>query len=104
MSPLILRALGVKSVEEVHAAEGPLSFLPDRGDRLVATHALLANIPAVLTTDRKTFWAHRDRLLDLGLRVMRPGELLDLYEPYWETLAAEFARRPAAHPGLKQRT
>lgn len=98
MSPLILRELGVKSAEEVHTADGPLSFLADRGDRLVASHALLSNIPVVLTTDRKTFWGQRDRLLDLGLRVMRPGELLELYEPYWAMLEAEFARRRAENP------
>lgn len=104
VSPLVLGGLGVKSVEEVHAADGPLSFLPDRGDRLVASHALLSNIPVVLTTDRKTFWAQRDRLLDLGLRVMRPGELLDLYEPYWAMLEAEFARRRAENPRPDRRT
>jgi hypothetical protein len=98
VSPQILLGLGVKSVEEVHAADGPLSFLPDRGDRLVASHALLSNIPIVLTTDRKTFWSHRDRILDLGLRIMRPRELLDRYEPYWAMLQAEFARRRAESP------
>ncbi|UJR83203.1 hypothetical protein [Sandaracinus amylolyticus] len=103
VSPLILRGLGVQSVEELHAADGPLSFLADRGDRLVATHALLSNIPVVLTTDRKTFWARRDRLLDMGLQVMRPSELLDVYEPYWKTLEAEFARRRAENPRRDRR-
>jgi len=95
VSPLILRALSVRSVEEVHSPHGPLKLLPDRGDRLVAAHALLSNIPVVLTTDRRTFWARRGSLLELGLRVMRPGELLDLYEPYWKVLETEFARRRA---------
>lgn len=104
VSPLILRGLGVKLVEEIHAVDGPLKFLPDRGDRLVASHALLSNIPVVLTTDRKTFWAHRDRLLALGLQVMRPGELLELYEPYWAMLEAEFARRRAENPRGLRRT
>ena len=92
-SPLILRALGVTSAEEVVSATGPLAFLPDRGDRLIATHALLANIPVVLTSDHRTFWNRRDRLAPLGLTVMRPGELLKLYESYWDALDGEFARR-----------
>lgn len=95
VSPLILRGLGVKTVEELESADGPLSFLPDRGDRLVATHAMLSNIPVVLTTDRKTFWAHRHRISELGVQVMRPGELLALHEPYWEMLESEFERRRA---------
>lgn len=93
VSPLILKALSVKSPEEVHSTNGPLNFLPDQGDRLVATHALLSNIPVVLTTDRKSFWTHRERLSELGVQVMRPVELLNLYEPYWEALDNEFRRR-----------
>lgn len=93
VSPLILRALGVRSSEDVHSTNGPLSFLPDQGDRLVATHALLSNIPVVLTTDRKSFLKHRERLSELGVQVMRPVELLKLYEPYWEALDNEFRRR-----------
>jgi hypothetical protein len=93
VSPLILRALNVQCAEDVSSVQGPLAFLPDRGDRLVAAHALLANIPVILTTDRHTFWERRDQLLPLGVTVMRPGELLDLYEPYWVALNEEFVRR-----------
>jgi len=92
ISPLILRGLGVTSPDEVVDTRGPLSFLPDRGDRLVASHALLANLPVILTTDRRTFWAHREELLSFGVQVMRPSGLLDLYIPYWEALAAENER------------
>jgi hypothetical protein len=94
-SPLFLRALGVSTVDQIHEDDGSLSFLPDRGDRLVVAYALLANVPVVLTTDRKTLWCHRERLTGLGLDVMRPAELLDLYEPYWLALESEFARRQA---------
>jgi len=79
----------------VIAPIGPLGFLRDRGDRLVATRALLANIPAVLTFDQRTFWAHRAALAEFGLQVVRPAELLALYEPYWAALELEFARRRA---------
>lgn len=93
VSPLILQALNVSSPEEVYGAHGPLSFLPDQGDRLVAATALMANIPAVLTTDCATFWEHRGRLRRWGLRVMRPTELLQLYLVYWAALEREAARR-----------
>ena len=93
VSPLLLRGLGVSSIEEVYAAGGPLSFLPDRGDRVVVAQALIANVPVVLTTDRQTFWKYRGSLNHMGLRVMRPSELLQLYLPYWEAIDAEFARR-----------
>ncbi|WP_407147862.1 hypothetical protein [Bradyrhizobium sp. ORS 86] len=45
----------MNSVEQIVADGGPLGFLSDSGDRQVAAYALLANIPAILTTDRKTF-------------------------------------------------
>lgn len=93
VSPLILQALGVKSVDQISAADGPLGFLPDRGDRLVTAHALVSNIHVVVTTDRKTYWSHRDRLTQFGLQVMRPTELLDQYEPYWEAVHTENERR-----------
>jgi len=96
VSPLILRGLGVSSPEEVVDPQGPLAFLPDRGDRLVAAHALLANIPVILTTDRRTFWAHREQMLTFGVRLLRPSELLDLYVPYWRVLSVEFERRRRA--------
>ena len=89
VTPLMLRALGVTSAEQVHDARGPLAFLPDRGDRLIAAHALLSNIPIVLTTDRKTFWQCRGQLAQFGLEVVRPGELLERYERYW---SAKFAQ------------
>lgn len=96
ISPLILRGLGVSSHEELVDVRGPLSFLPDRGDRLVVSHALLANVPAILTTDRRTFWSHRDTLLEFGVQIFRPSELLCLYTPYWQALSAEFLRRRAS--------
>lgn len=98
-SPLILRALGVARREEVYAVGGPLSFLPDLGDRMLVAHALLANVPAILTTDRRTFWRYRRELRDLGVEVMRPKELLELYAPYWAALEYEFAQRRTESAG-----
>ena len=82
-------------VEEIHEPNGPLGFLPDLGDRLVVAQALLSNIPAILTTDRKSFWKHSDKITDLGVQVMRPRELLKLYDPYWKILGEEFEHRRA---------
>ncbi len=93
ISPLLLRGMGVRSVEQIFLSDGPLSFLRDEGDRRVAGCALLANIPVIVTTDRKTFWKHRNALTDFGVEVVRPSELLDRYEPYWEALSDEFERR-----------
>ena len=93
ISPLVLNTLGVQRPEDVTSTTGPLAFLRDRGDRLIASHALFSNIPVVLTTDHRTFWVHREKFTPLGLKIMRPGELLDLYEPYWEALDREFSRR-----------
>jgi hypothetical protein len=94
VSPLLLRGLGVTSVDEIHSAAGPLSFLPDGGDRMIAAEALIANVPVVLTTDLATFWSHRAELAALGLGVMRPTELLKLYEPYWEAVDEECNAAP----------
>lgn len=103
VSPLILRGLCVEAPGDAWAVDGPLSFLPDEGDRKLATAALFANVPAVLTTDRRTFWSHRGSLMRFGLKVLRPTELLALYEPCWEAEELEFARRrqDARPPGAK---
>ena len=93
VSPMILKGLGVETVDQVTSGDGPLSFLHDYGDRLIAHYAIIANIPIILTTDRRTFWKHRDALKEFGVHVMRPSELLDLYEPYWAALSQEFERR-----------
>lgn len=85
VSPLILRALGVETSEAVVHPHGPLGFLSDHGDRLVAAHAILANIPVILTTDRKTFWSQREQMAQFGVAVVRPAELLKLYRAYWAT-------------------
>ena len=67
ISPLILRALSVACAQEVYASNGPLHFLPDRGDRVVTAYALFSNIPVILTTDHKTFWRHRSLLASFGV-------------------------------------
>lgn len=82
-SPLILRGLGVTTFEEVIEETGPLAYLPDVGDRQLVREAIFAGVPAILTTDLKTLWSHRESLGTLGLEVWRPTTLLDAYLEYW---------------------
>lgn len=90
VSSVLLKGLGLVRAADMFLINGPLSFLPDHGDRVIAGHAIFANVPVVLTTDRTTFWKHRERLAAFGLRVMRPTESLSLYEPYWAANESPF--------------
>lgn len=83
INPLILRGLGVSSVADVVADGGPLDFLRDAGDRALVGDALLAGVPAILTSDLRSFWSQRQSLYDLGLEVWRPSDALDAYETLW---------------------
>jgi len=60
-----------------------LSFLRDHGDRAVAriAYALKSWYARVVTTDRKSFWRHRDILARLGIVVGLPSELWDEIGP-----------------------
>lgn len=91
--PLILRGLGVASVEEIVADDGPLATFPDRGDRALIRDALLSGVPAILTTDLRTFWSRRALLYDVGLEVWRPSDALTAYLPKWAADGEMFARR-----------
>lgn len=51
-------------------------------DRLLLLETLLANCDAFLTTDERTILRHQSKLLDLGIRVMRPSEFWRLLEPW----------------------
>ena len=96
-NPLILRGLGVANVEEIVADSGPLSAFSDRGDRAVIRDALLSGVPAILTTDLRSFWARRDTLYDFGLEVWRPSDALISYEMKWAADEEMLARRRAGH-------
>jgi hypothetical protein len=82
-SRLVLRGLGVEHVDDIVADTGPLGFLPDEGDRRLVRDALLANVPAILTLDRRTLWSRRDGLRSLGIDVFQPSELLGMYRTHW---------------------
>lgn len=87
INPLILRGLGVLSIAEIVADGGPLHVLRDAGDRALVRDALLAGVPAILTSDLRSFWAQRQPLYDLGLQIWRPSDVLDAYETLWAAKA-----------------
>jgi hypothetical protein len=97
VNPLTLRGLGVRSVDEIVANDGPLSIFRDRGDRALIRDALLSGVPAILTTDLRSFWNHREALYDYGVEVWRPHDALNAYEPVWAAEAAMLARRLVEH-------
>lgn len=97
VNPLILRGLGVSSVEEITADSGPLSSLRDAGDRALVRDAMLSGVPAILTTDLRSFWSRRDALYEFGVEIWCPSDALTAYEPRWAADAEKSARRRAEH-------
>jgi hypothetical protein len=87
--------------EEIVAANGPLAEFRDRGDREIIREALLSGVPAILTTDLRSFWAKREVVLEHGLEVWRPSDALRAYIPRWNVQEEEFARRRAAASGQR---
>jgi len=61
----------------------------DEGDRALICDAVRANIPAILTTDVRSFWAHRAWLYQAGIEVWRPRDL-------WAAIDPEAARSTVA--------
>lgn len=61
--------------------------------------ALLSGVPAILTTDLRSFWNRREALYDYGVEIWRPSDALEAYERKWAEQAEEFPRRRAAHDG-----
>ena len=102
INPIILRGLGVSSVDEIVGDDGPLSVFRDRGDKALIRDALLSGVPAILTTDLRSFWNHRETLYDHGLEVWRPEDALTAYEPVWAAEAAMLAQRRAEHDASRR--
>ena len=92
INPLILKALGVTESKEIVEDDGPLGVLNDMGDRMLVRDALLAGVPAILTTDLKSLWRHRAALYDLGVEIWRPSDALTAYWPKWARETASLAR------------
>ena len=95
INPLILQALGVTESGEIVQDGGPLGVLNDMGDRMLVRDAILAGVPAILTTDLDSFWRHRAALYDLGVEIWRPSDVLNAYGPKWAQEAASLASRRA---------
>jgi hypothetical protein len=95
-NPLILRGLGVTTIDGIIADDGPLRAFRDTRDRELIRDALLGGVPAILTTDLKSLWSKRGELEDFGLEIWRPSDTYQAYIPVWKVEDAEFARRRAA--------
>jgi len=54
----------------------PLGPFEDAGDRALIRDALRAGVPAILTTDLRSFWSRRRSLSHLGIEVWRPRDFL----------------------------
>jgi len=64
-----------------HAApDEPLALLPDVGDRALVRDAIRAGIPAILTTDLRSFWSRRRDIYSYGIEVWRPTDVLRVYQ------------------------
>ena len=53
----------------------------DDGDRALICDAVRASIPAILTTDVRSFWTHREWLYGAGIEVWRPRDLWVAIDP-----------------------
>jgi hypothetical protein len=59
--------------------DAPLDAIRHAGDRALIRDAIRAGIPAILTTDLRSFWAKRGALLGYGLEVWRPTDVWRAY-------------------------
>lgn len=59
-----------------------LNALPQESDRQLIIDALEQGCDIFLTMDYKTVWRYRDDVSRLGLKVMRPVELLEYIQPW----------------------
>jgi hypothetical protein len=99
-NPLILRGLGVSSVEEIVAANGPLAEFRHHGDREIIRETLLSG--ARDPHDRpQIVLGKREVVLEHGLEVWRPSDALRAYIRRWNAQEEEFARRRAAASGQR---
>ena len=57
---------------QVRVPYGPFT---DEGDVCLIWEAKQLAAPAILTTDLKSFWSHREWLYDKGVEVWRPSDL-----------------------------
>ena len=57
-------------------------FRRDPVDRLLLVQSRMAGCDAFLTADRNTIWRHRDRLAEIGVRILQPSDFWSLLEPW----------------------
>lgn len=57
-------------------------FRRDPFDRLLMIQYIMGNCDAFLTIDRNTIWKHREKLSDLGIKVLTPLGFWELLKPW----------------------
>lgn len=63
------------------ATDGSYGPFTDNGDRALIRDAIRSNVLAILTTDVRSFWAHRSWLYQAGIEVWRPRDLWVAIDP-----------------------
>jgi hypothetical protein len=75
-----------KLSDELQELEARLMEIPDFRkdpiDRLLLIESRMAQCDAFLTTDHRTIWKHREKLLCEGIRVLTPSDFGELLEPW----------------------
>jgi hypothetical protein len=66
--------------------ENELHFLPHSSDRILIIDAIELGCDFFLTMDYKSLWRFRGRITPLGLRVLRPVEMMKYIEPCVELM------------------
>jgi hypothetical protein len=57
-------------------------FSRDPLDRLLLINYKMGNCDAFLTLDRNTIWRHRNLLMTVGIRVLRPSDFWEILKPW----------------------
>ena len=80
VSPDQLALFEVEPTMPLETATGePFDAFRDAGDRALVRDATRAGIPAILTTDIRSFWTKRRALYGYGLEVWRPSDVWRSY-------------------------
>jgi hypothetical protein len=76
-----LRLFDVPALEPPAPADESFGPFVDAGDRALICDAIRSKVPAILTTDVRSFWVHRAWLYGAGVEVWRPRDLWAAMRP-----------------------
>jgi hypothetical protein len=71
----------VLALEPLAPADDSFGPFVDAGDRALIRDAIRSKVPAILTTDIRSFWVHRAWLYGAGVEVWRPCDLWAAMRP-----------------------